>query len=195
MPAKKATVRRRFFLEAWLIIMVLFAGYLVVSLISFSPSDPIWSQTAWHEPIHNLGGGVEAWLADMLFFIFGIVAYVIPLLGVTFCQIVLLHKKKSNEPFDYFFISLRLIGSLALVLSACSLATLSIHDLYYFPSGGVIGSLFGNMMLLNFNNTAGTVCILFIWGADLTLFTGWSWLLIAEKIGWVVLNGLHFIFD
>lgn len=195
MPAKKPTVRRRFFLEAWLIMMVLFAGYLMVSLISFNPSDPSWSQTAWHEPIHNLGGGVGAWLADMLFFIFGIVAYVIPLLGVTFCQIVLRHKKKSNEPFDYFFISLRLIGSLALVLSACSLAALSIDDLYYFPSGGVIGSLFGNLMLLNFNSTAGTVCLLFIWGAGLTLFTGWSWLLIAEKIGWVVLNGLHFICD
>jgi len=136
---------------------------------------------------------VGAWLADILFFIFGIVAYVIPLLGVIFCQIVLRHKKKSNEPFDYFFISLRLIGSLALVLSACSLAALSIDDLYYFPSGGVIGSLFGNLMLLNFNSTIGTVCLLFIWGAGLTLFTGWSWLLIAEKIGWGVLNSLHFI--
>ncbi|MCX2956319.1 MAG: DNA translocase FtsK 4TM domain-containing protein, partial [Candidatus Regiella insecticola] len=75
MLAKKPTVRRRFFLKAWLIMMVLFAVYLMVSLISFNLSDPSLSKTAWHEPIHNLGGGVGAWRASMLFFIFGIVAY------------------------------------------------------------------------------------------------------------------------
>ena len=53
-------------LEALLILVSLFAVYLMVSLVSFNPSDPSWSQTAWHEPIHNLGGGVGAWLADTL---------------------------------------------------------------------------------------------------------------------------------
>ncbi|GAB7195514.1 hypothetical protein OS11_17860 [Dickeya oryzae] len=66
---KKLSAGRRL-LEAMLIVVVLFAIYLAVALLSFSPSDPSWSQTAWHEPIHNLGGGVGAWLADTLFFVF-----------------------------------------------------------------------------------------------------------------------------
>ncbi|NUA49656.1 DNA translocase FtsK [Dickeya solani] len=53
---KKLSAGRRL-LEAMLIVVVLFAIYLAVALLSFSPSDPSWSQTAWHEPIHNLGAG------------------------------------------------------------------------------------------------------------------------------------------
>ncbi len=59
-------------LEALLILIVLFAVWLMAALLSFNPSDPSWSQTAWHEPIHNLGGMPGAWLADTLFFIFGV---------------------------------------------------------------------------------------------------------------------------
>ncbi|HGU3802693.1 TPA: DNA translocase FtsK 4TM domain-containing protein, partial [Escherichia coli] len=65
-------------LEALLILIVLFAVWLMAALLSFNPSDPSWSQTAWHEPIHNLGGMPGAWLADTLFFIFGVMAYTIP---------------------------------------------------------------------------------------------------------------------
>ena len=57
-------------LEALLILIVLFAVWLMAALLSFNPSDPSWSQTAWHEPIHNLGGMPGAWLADTLFFYF-----------------------------------------------------------------------------------------------------------------------------
>lgn len=49
----------------------------MAALLSFNPSDPSWSQTARHEPIHNLGGAPGAWLADTLFFIFGVMAYTI----------------------------------------------------------------------------------------------------------------------
>ncbi|WP_423242913.1 DNA translocase FtsK 4TM domain-containing protein [Citrobacter portucalensis] len=51
-------------LEALLILIALFAVWLMAALLSFNPSDPSWSQTAWHEPIHNLGGIPGAWLAD-----------------------------------------------------------------------------------------------------------------------------------
>ncbi|WJY09352.1 DNA translocase FtsK 4TM domain-containing protein [Pectobacteriaceae bacterium C80] len=54
---KKLSAGRRV-LEAILIVVVLFAIYLAIALLSFSPSDPSWSQTAWHEPIHNLGGAL-----------------------------------------------------------------------------------------------------------------------------------------
>lgn len=68
-----------------LILCSLFAIWLMAALLSFNPSDPSWSQTAWHEPIHNLGGAPGAWLADTLFFIFGVMAYTIPVIIIGGC--------------------------------------------------------------------------------------------------------------
>lgn len=187
-------IKRRFFLKSLIIISMLFSGYVMVSLISFHPSDPSWLQTSCNEPIHNLGGEVGAWFSDILFLIFGVVAYAIPLLSVTFCQIIFWKEKKNYESFDYFFVSLRLIGVLTLVISTCSLVELSIDDLYYFSSGGMIGSLFSNLLLLYFSLSTVIVCLFFIWGIGFTIFTSYSWLLIAEKIGFIVFNAMKFIF-
>nr|WP_314419868.1 DNA translocase FtsK 4TM domain-containing protein [uncultured Erwinia sp.] len=178
-------------LEALLIIVALFAIYLMVALVSFNASDPSWSQTAWHEPIHNLGGGVGAWLADTLFFIFGVMAYAIPPVILGLCWITF-RQRNSQEYIDYFAVALRLIGVLALVVTSCGLAALNADDMGYFASGGVIGSLLSNAMAPWVNGPAGTLILLCVWAAGLTLYTGWSWLTIAEKIGAVVMGVLTF---
>lgn len=178
-------------LEALLIIVALFAVYLMVALVSFNPSDPSWSQTAWHEPIHNVGGGVGAWLADTLFFIFGVMAYAIPPVILGLCWITF-RQRHSQEYIDYFAVALRLIGVLALVITSCGLAALNADDIWYFASGGVIGSLLSNAMAPWFSGAGGTLTLLCVWAAGLTLYTGWSWLTIAEKIGAVVMGVLTF---
>ncbi|CFQ93775.1 putative cell division protein [Yersinia frederiksenii] len=188
---KKLSSGRRL-LEAVLIIVTLLAAYLMAALLSFNPSDPSWSQTSWHEPIHNLGGSVGAWMADTLFFTFGVLAYAIPAIMVMLCWAAF-RQRDASEHVDYFALSLRLIGTLALILTSCGLAALNIDDLYYFASGGVIGSLFSNAMLPWFNGVGATLTLLCIWAVGLTLFTGWSWLVIAEKIGGVVLGSLTFM--
>ncbi|MEH0876729.1 DNA translocase FtsK 4TM domain-containing protein [Pectobacterium cacticida] len=179
-------------LEAVLIVVALFAVYLGVALLSFSPSDPSWSQTAWHEPIHNLGGVAGAWLADTLFFIFGVLAYAIPPIMLSLCWAAF-RQRDNSQTIDYFTFSLRLIGTLALILTSCGLAALNIDDLYYFASGGVLGSLLSSSMIPRFNSMGATLILLCVWGAGLTLFTGWSWLTIAEKIGAAVLGCLTFM--
>ncbi len=178
-------------LEALLIIVALFAIYLMVALVSFNPSDPSWSQTAWHEPIHNLGGGIGAWLADTLFFIFGVMAYAIPPVILGLCWITF-SQRHSQDYIDYFAVGLRLIGVLALVITTCGLAALNADDIWYFASGGVIGSLIVNAMAPWFNGATDTLTLLCIWAAGLTLYTGWSWLTIAEKIGGAVMGVLTF---
>ncbi|MHA7846266.1 DNA translocase FtsK 4TM domain-containing protein [Serratia sp. D1N4] len=179
-------------LEALSIVVAIFAVYLMAALVSFNPSDPSWSQTAWHEPIHNLGGGVGAWLADTLFFTFGVLAYAIPPIMFILCWAGF-RQRGNHDYIDYFALSLRLIGTLALVLTSCGLAALNVDDLYYFASGGVIGSLLSNAMLPWFNGIGATLALLGIWAVGLTLFTGWSWLVIAEKIGGVVLGTATFM--
>ncbi len=178
-------------LEALLILIVLFAVWLMAALLSFNPSDPGWSQTAWHEPIHNLGGMPGAWLADTLFFIFGVMAYTIPVIIVGGCWFAWRHQS-SDEYIDYFAVSLRIIGVLALILTSCGLAAINADDIWYFASGGVIGSLLSTTLQPLLHSSGGTIALLCVWAAGLTLFTGWSWVTIAEKLGGWILNILTF---
>ncbi|HKN03297.1 MAG TPA: DNA translocase FtsK 4TM domain-containing protein [Buttiauxella sp.] len=192
---KEVTLRKlssgRRALEALLLLVAIFAVYLMAALLSFNPSDPSWSQTAWHEPIHNLGGTPGAWLADTLFFIFGVMAYTIPVIIIGACWFTF-RNRDSEEFIDYFAVSLRLIGVLAMVLTACGLAAINADDIWYFASGGVIGSLLSTAMKPLLNSSGGTIALLCVWAAGLTLFTGWSWVSIAEKIGSAVLSILTF---
>ena len=70
----KISNRRRIW-EALLILIGIGAIFLMISLLSFHPADPSWSQTTWNEPIQNLGGNIGAWLADILFSAFGLLPY------------------------------------------------------------------------------------------------------------------------
>ncbi|MET6277267.1 DNA translocase FtsK [Klebsiella pneumoniae] len=178
-------------LEAMLILCSLFAIWLMAALLSFNPSDPSWPQTAWHEPIHNLGGAPGAWLADTLFFIFGVMAYTIPVIIIGGCWFAWRHQE-NDEYIDYFAVSLRLIGALALILTSCGLAAINADDIWYFASGGVIGSLLSTTLQPLLHSSGGTIALLCIWAAGLTLFTGWSWVSIAEKLGGGILSVLTF---
>lgn len=178
-------------LEAMLILCSLLAIWLMAALLSFNPSDPSWSQTAWHEPIHNLGGAPGAWLADTLFFIFGVMAYTIPVIIIGGCWFAWRHQE-NDEYIDYFAVSLRLIGALALILTSCGLAAINADDIWYFASGGVIGSLLSTTLQPLLHSSGGTIALLCIWAAGLTLFTGWSWVSIAEKLGGGILSVLTF---
>ncbi|HDR2509988.1 TPA: DNA translocase FtsK 4TM domain-containing protein [Enterobacter roggenkampii] len=178
-------------LEALLIVIALFAVWLMAALLSFNPSDPSWSQTAWHEPIHNLGGVPGAWLADTLFFIFGVMAYTLPVIIIGGCWFAWRHRQ-NDDYIDYFAVSLRLIGALALILTSCGLAAINADDIWYFASGGVIGSLLSSALQPVLHSSGGTLALLCIWAAGLTLFTGWSWVSIAEKIGSFILTILTF---
>lgn len=193
---KQVTLRRlsngRRLLEALFIIVALFALWLMVALFSFNPSDPSWSQTAWHEPIHNLGGLPGAWLADTLFFIFGVMAYLIPILIIGTCCFAWRHRGHAGQYIDYFSVALRLIGMLALIVTSCGLAAMNADDIWYFASGGVIGSLLGTALAPLLTVSESTLALLFVWAAGFTLFTGWSWVTIAEKVGSVVMRILTF---
>ncbi|MCO8050183.1 MULTISPECIES: DNA translocase FtsK 4TM domain-containing protein [Proteus] len=187
----KISNRRRIW-EAILILIGIGAVFLMVSLLSFHPSDPSWSQTTWNEPIQNLGGSIGAWLADILFSAFGLLAYAIPVVVVFGCWNSLRYQK-NREYTDFFSLALRTIGALALISTSCALADLNFDDIYNFSSGGVIGSLFSKALLPWFNVLGATLALLSVWAIGFTLFTGWSWLTITEKIGAVILGCIGFI--
>ena len=49
-----------------------------MSLASYHPGDPGWSNAGHVDRIANRGGIAGAWLADVLLYLFGLMAYVFP---------------------------------------------------------------------------------------------------------------------
>ncbi|WP_286297333.1 DNA translocase FtsK 4TM domain-containing protein [Vibrio apostichopi] len=168
--------------ECSLILGVLFSILLAVALLTFSPADPSWSQTAWGGDIQNAGGYLGAWLADTLFFVFGSLAYPLPIL-VTVAAWVLFRKRNEDEQIDFMLWGTRLLGLTVLILTSCGLADINFDDIWYFSSGGVVGDVLTSLALPTLNVLGSTLVLLFLWGAGFTLLTGISWLSIVEWLG------------
>ncbi|KGK21128.1 DNA translocase FtsK [Vibrio navarrensis] len=168
--------------ECGLILGVLSSVFLAIALITFSPADPSWSQTAWGGGISNAGGILGAWIADTLFFAFGLLAYPLPLL-LTIAAWVFFRKRDEDEHIDLMLWGTRLLGLVILILTSCGLADINFDDIWYFSSGGVIGDVLTNLALPVLNLLGTTLVLLFLWGAGFTLLTGISWLAIVESLG------------
>ncbi|MGF1908338.1 DNA translocase FtsK 4TM domain-containing protein [Vibrio kasasachensis] len=174
--------------ECSLIVAVLGSILLSIALLSFSPADPSWSQTAWGGEIANAGGVVGAWLADSLFFAFGSLAYTLPII-ITIASWVLLRKRGEDEPLDFMLWGTRLLGLTVLMLTSCALADINFDDIWFFSSGGVIGDVLTSLALPTLNVLGSTLVLLFLWGAGLTLLTGISWLTIVDRLGELTIRG------
>ncbi|WP_159651881.1 DNA translocase FtsK 4TM domain-containing protein [Vibrio atypicus] len=175
--------------ECSLIVIVLLSILLSVALMTFSPADPSWSQTAWGGGVNNAGGLVGAWLADTLFFTFGSLAYSIPFI-VTVTAWVMLRKRDEDDPIDLMLWGTRLLGLTILILTSCGLADINFDDIWYFSSGGVIGDVLSSLALPTLNVLGTTLVLLFLWGAGLTLLTGISWLTIVDWLGESAISGV-----
>ncbi|KHD26668.1 cell division protein FtsK [Vibrio caribbeanicus] len=175
--------------ECSLIVIVLLSILLSVALLTFSPADPSWSQTAWGGQVDNAGGLVGAWFADTLFFTFGSLAYPIPFI-VTVAAWIMLRKRDENDPIDLMLWGTRLLGLTIIILTSCGLADINFDDIWYFSSGGVIGDVLTSLALPTLNLLGTTLVLLFLWGAGFTLLTGISWLSIVDWLGETTISAL-----
>ncbi|MCK7458655.1 DNA translocase FtsK [Idiomarina aminovorans] len=180
-------------LEAGLLISGALAIFIFLSLVSFNPADPSWSQTGYEGSIHNAGGAVGAWVADVLLFAFGFVAYLIPF-GFVGLGYLLFRKTYHLLEMDYLAVSLRMIGALLALIGASALSSINFDDIYYFSAGGVIGSVIAASLLPYLNFVGTTLLLLTFFFTGVTLVTGISWLQVADKLGeWVIDGVLWFI--
>ncbi|MDW6016575.1 DNA translocase FtsK 4TM domain-containing protein [Vibrio plantisponsor] len=180
--------------ECGLILAVLASILLAVALFTFSPADPSWSQTAWGSDIQNGGGIVGAWVADTLFFVFGSLAYPLPII-LTAGAWVVFRKRREDESIDLMLWGTRVLGLVVLLLTSCGLADINFDDIWYFSSGGVVGDVLTSLALPTLNVLGTTLALLFFWGAGFTLLTGISWLSIVERLGDSSIAGLHWVLN
>jgi len=169
-------------LEGGLILCCMIATYILLALSSFNPSDPGWSQSHFQGEIHNWTGAVGAWTADVLFYFFGFIAFLIPIMIATTGWFIFNRAHRLFE-IDYFSVGLRIIGFILMLLGLAALVSMNADNMYVFSAGGVAGDVIGQAMLPYFNKLGTTLLLMCFFGAGFTLATGISWLTIIELTG------------
>ena len=171
--------------EGALLVISAVAIYLLVSIASYHPGDPGWSNASHVQRIANQGGVAGAWIADVLLYLFGFMAYLFPvMLGYAGWLVYRGLKAASGEP-DVYHATIRTAGCVVAVCAGCGLATLHYHGAATFPvdAGGIIGSFVGSGLAGVVNPLGGTLFLLALFLTGITLFTGLSWLDVMDVTG------------
>lgn len=168
--------------EVGLILSIGLAAFMLLALMSFDPADPSWSQAGYQTAVHNYAGPKGAWIADILLFTFGWIAYLVPPL-VAFAGYLLTRRTMALMQMDFLILGLRLIGLVLSIICASAISSINFNDIFYFSSGGVVGDVVASMLMPNFNFIGTTLLLLCGLSTGLTLATGISWVTVADELG------------
>jgi DNA segregation ATPase FtsK/SpoIIIE, S-DNA-T family len=176
--------------EAAFWILAALALLLLLALASFDPSDRSFSYTGEPGRVGNLIGPLGAWVADVLFMLFGLPAYLFPV-AIGFSAWVAF-KQPDGGTASRSTLALRSVGLVLALLTSCGLATLHFAP-GVLPStaGGVLGSLVGDSLAVAASFLGATLLLLALWFAGVQLFTGVSWLTVMDALGRWTLRGLE----
>lgn len=166
------------------------ALYLILIFYGYDRSDPGWSHASGNILIHNPGGQLGAWLADLLLYLFGVSAW----LWVLFCVYLVWLGYRSIEAvgiFDRRPLFVSSIGFITFLVSSSGLEALRL----YIPSvllpqepGGMLGNLIAKNLTQALGFTGSTLALIVLIAIGFSLFTGLSWVRFMEKIGSVIEN-------
>ncbi len=182
LPAKLGNLLRE---ARWLVLAAL-AGYLLLIFLTFDRGDPGWSHSAGGTvATHNAGGRAGAWLADLLLYLFGVSAYwwvALCLVGVAWGYRTL----DRSALVDRRPLAIALGGFALLLLASASLEALRLHSLRAelpLAPGGLLGEALGGAAAGLLGFTGATLVLLTLVAVGFSLFTGVSWLALAELTG------------
>ncbi|WP_245156911.1 DNA translocase FtsK [Lysobacter arenosi] len=185
--------RQRLMRDIALIIIAPVLLYLLASLVTFSPQDPGWSHAgSITAPLHNVGGRVGAFTADILLYLCGYVAFLLPLMLGAVAWIALFGMDEDGDGDADLGPALRLIGIVGFLVAATGLLHLRVAspDSFSAGSGGMLGRLVGKSLYLGFGPVGGNLFLLALLLVSVTLATGLSWFAVMDKIGqWVLALG------
>ena len=174
--------------EAGALLLLPLALYLLVCLFSYNAMDPSWSHAGQSEHARNFGGMLGAYVADLLRYLFGMVAYAFPLLLLGLGVHVLRHRDEKTT--SHWEPSLRLIGSFFFFITAPGLCWLNFPDSDMAPqgAGGVIGEAVGKGLQYVFGFKGAPLLLLALFLVAVTLATGLSWFKVMDWTGQGVLK-------
>src|SRR3989440_6798959 len=179
--------------ESAIIALGIVALVLLIALLTYSPDDPGFSFTGNSAPVHNRIGVIGAWLADVLFFLFGRPAFLFPLVLAAACWG--LQRRMKAQGASRVNTLVRIVGFALVLVASCGLTTL-----HWQPgalrqtAGGVVGSLVGEGLATGLDFLGATLVMLAAWMAGLSLAFGVSWLTIMDRLGaltWAAIGRLR----
>jgi DNA segregation ATPase FtsK/SpoIIIE, S-DNA-T family len=182
--------------EARWLLLCSAALFLILILASYHPADPGWSHAVTVREVHNLGGRVGAWLADLLLYLFGLSAYLVA--GFMLVRVVVgyrrLHpaasataREERREALDEPRLEWeRWIGFALFFAGAVGLESSRIYEvgatLPLMP-GGLTGELVARPLLGSLGAVGGTLVLLLMCCVGFSFASGLSWLSIFERVG------------
>ncbi len=194
--------------EARWILFAALAAWLALVLATWNAADPAWSHSVGRdaEQLHNRGGVMGAYLADILLYLFGFSAW--------WWVILLVHRVRAGylrlaaqlrtrgEPetlarvrweqgIGFFVALLGSVGLEAYRLSSLGLQLPGRMD-YNSGAGGVIGHVWSGFLAQGVGFAGSTIILIAMIAIGSSLFFGFSWVTVAEKVGaaleWVLLK-------
>jgi S-DNA-T family DNA segregation ATPase FtsK/SpoIIIE len=193
-PANTGDERRqKLWRELALVAIAPLLLYLFFSLWSYSTDDPGWSRTgSVAGAMHNIGGLVGAYAADLAFWLFGYAAYSLPVVLGGIAWIALFGMDSDGDGRVDFGPALRLVGIVGFLVSASGLLQVLGGNVQHLPagSGGVLGQLVGRSMQSVFGGMGGNLFQFTVLLLSVTLATGMSWFALMDGIGGLVLAGI-----
>jgi S-DNA-T family DNA segregation ATPase FtsK/SpoIIIE len=186
-PARKPLTPKvaRVLREAWWLVAVAVALYLTLILASYSLEDPGWSRATDHVDLDNAGGAFGAWFSDLLLYLFGISSWW--WVGLALYLIWWGYRRIGEvESEHHHGLWVVLAGFGLTLLSSSAIEALRFYklaaDLPLAP-GGALGGGIAGLVAGSFGFEGGTLLLLVTWGIGFSLFTGTSWINVAEGLG------------
>ena len=183
--------------EAGMLLSIAVAVYIVVALVSYDAQDASWSHSGTSDEIYNFGGIAGAWIADLLFYLFGFLSFLLPVM-IFYNGIILVKTRNLSVEDRYQMLVIRWSGFVLTLISGCALASLHFgveSGVMPLDSGGILGQITGNYFSQGLGFLGATVLHLALFLAGLTLFTGLSWLALADNVGKYTLLFIDKIID
>jgi len=182
-----ASLNRRLKEGAFLLLLAI-GVYFLMALFSYSPDDPSWGYVGPREHAVNAAGPAGAWAANVLFMLFGKVAYLFPLMigwGGW-----LMFRERDAEHHSVHLRVARWIGFVLIVLTATSIAAMHFGVAEALPEGpgGILGQTISDSVKAVLNADGASLLLLTLFLVGFTLFTGVSWLVVMDALGGFVLN-------
>ncbi len=181
----QSTRLSRLMREAGWIFFLALALYLVLIFATYQQSDPGYFFTVKDGPILNKGGWTGAQISHFAFGINGLSAW----WWVVFAVYVVMRLFRRVEVwsmFDHRNVAISVVGFVILLIASSTLEALRLHSLTIpLPNGpgGVIGILFASGIETGLGFIGGTLLLLAACAGAISVFSGLSWIKLAEKVG------------
>ena len=183
--------------EAGMLLSFALAGYFLVAMSSYDAQDPSWSHSGSNTEISNIGGTAGAWIADLSFYLFGYLAFLLPAMLI-YNGIILAKMRGSSAEDRYQMLVIRWSGFVLTLISGCALASLHFAveaGAMPLDAGGILGQISGNYFSHGLGFVGATVLHLALFLSGLTLFTGLSWLALVDNLGKYTLLAIDRLID